>query len=307
MDSSPLHTKILKKGPSRRILSSSDEEDMVCRPVETHDTPYFSSPHDGVSSGYKARSTNDKQSPARDEAEADEQGHGTEGKPETECAVTEPETMGETLIEFTYSGDSPWDSDDQSSTSTLDFKRGKHPDPEQQKEEEIDTSDNKRVDPLTKAAIQAIRREGLKFRIPQWITKQQHSTPSAMILADSQLKHWLDSDKICEVEFREGWLVKRWIHAIRTGDVRITGRIVVIYLEGTRNWGDVLPVKNALHTLCKGIRHYGDDPHIFIANHLPRITSSPVGRAVNQSNFVLHLATRSIGRAMGRVYELSIL
>ena len=84
--------------------------------------------------------------------------------------------------------------------------------------------------------------------------------------------------------------------------------IVVVYLEATQYWSDVPPVKNALHGLCKELRNYSNaaDPRIFIANHLPRVSASPLRKQITQTNFILQQAVRSVGRSLGRVFELSL-
>ena len=68
------------------------------------------------------------------------------------------------------------------------------------------------------------------------------------------------------------------------------------------------PVKNALHGLCKALRNYSNaaDPRIFIANHLPRVSASPLRKQITQTNFILQQAVRSVGRSLGRVFKLSL-
>ena len=90
------------------------------------------------------------------------------------------------------------------------------------------------------------------------------------------------------------------------GHIKINSYTVILYLEGLGRWQDVLPMKNALHSLCKVIKSHGPDPRIFLANHLPRPTASPIRIPVDRFNFTLQQAVRSVGRAMGKVFELSI-
>ena len=116
---------------------------------------------------------------------------------------------------------------------------------------------------------------------------------------------------IRSVVYVNDWPVKRWSQAIKMGEICIQSHTVVLYLEASQAWKEVLPMKNALQSLCKVIRnHAGDchsgEPRIFIANRLPKISSSPVQVPVNQCNFTLQQAIRSICRGIGRVFELSI-
>ena len=120
-------------------------------------------------------------------------------------------------------------------------------------------------------------------------------------MADKQLHYWPQADRICSVTLKD-WPVKRWGQAIHLGEVRITSPIVVLYLEGTKNWRDIPPIKNSLQALCKVIRNHSLGVRIFVSNHLPQITSSPVQQPVSASNFMLQLA-RAVG---GGVFELSI-
>ena len=67
------------------------------------------------------------------------------------------------------------------------------------------------------------------------------------------------------------------------------------------------PIKNSLHGLCKTIKNLGNNPRIFISNHLPCVEHRPVCQPISQSNFVLQQAIRSVNRAMsGGIFELTI-
>ena len=159
---------------------------------------------------------------------------------------------------------------------------------------------------LTCKALAEVVTQGIQFKIPRWI-RDRKTHPAMLILADSQLINWPGRDCICRVEVRK-WPLKRWTQAVRLGEIRISSTTVILYLESSRNWVDVPPIKNALQTLCKTIRNNSNcnDPRIFIANHLPRVSSSPVQQSVPHSNFTLQQAVRSICRSIGKVYELSI-
>ena len=209
-----------------------------------------------------------------------------------------PDDVG-TIIEFTYGDASGWDTE--LDTSTPDFKRGKHG------EEDKLSPEAEPLNPLTALALAELQQHGWPCRVPSWIRRRTWTRHSVLILADSQLNHWPTVDRICQVILKD-WPVKRWAQAIKAGEVRVKALTVVLYLEGTRNWADVPPVKNALQALCKTIRNYNTsgEPRIFIANHLPRFSGSPVSATVPTTNFILQQATRSICRSISRVFEASI-
>ena len=142
-----------------------------------------------------------------------------------------------------------------------------------------------------------------------WLRKKAERKPTVLVLADSQLKYWPDNDRVCSVEYHSGWAVCRWSQAIKLGKIRIdTYFTMTLYLQGTQNWHDLPPIKNLLETLCKVIKQHGNNPRIFIADHLPHMISVwPLQRSVESANFTLHQATRSVNRALkGSVFELSV-
>ena len=154
---------------------------------------------------------------------------------------------------------------------------------------------------------QLIREEGIEFDVPRWIKFHPKKGPSVLVLADSQLKFWPEKDNICKVIFHKKWLLRRWSQAIRLGLIRIESYRVVLYLEASRSWQDVSPGKNSLTVLCKTIHYHGNNPMIFISNHLPRVGASPVHYPVAHSNFTLQQTIRSTSRALkGRVFEMSL-
>ena len=81
---------------------------------------------------------------------------------------------------------------------------------------------------------------------------------------------------------------------------------MVLYLEKSQEYEEVTPIKNALHTICKTIRQHNNTARIFVANLLPRVSSSPIHRPLAEANFTLLQATRSVNRAIGKVHYLSI-
>ena len=178
----------------------------------------------------------------------------------------------------------------ESDTSTPDHKRGKHP------------------EELTQLAIREITKDGLEWPLPGWIQKQKAKTrsPSALILADSQFKHWPRKDHICQVILHEGWPLKRWSQAIKLGQLHINSHTVTLYLESVQYWTDMPPIKNGLTSLCRVIKSHGMEPRIFVSNHLPRWAASPVTSPVSQFNFTLQQGIRSTCRSIGSVYELSL-
>ena len=113
------------------------------------------------------------------------------------------------------------------------------------------------------------------FKVPEWMVRR-HPKPSVLLLADMQVKYWPEKDKVCEVIYHKNWPLKRWNQALRMGLISVTSHTVVLYLESTRCWQDVPPIKNTLTMLCKTLRNIGNNPRIFISNHLPRIGVNPV-------------------------------
>ena len=151
--------------------------------------------------------------------------------------------------------------------------------------------------------VKHIKSEGMAHSTPAWLS-QQVTSKSLLILSDSQMKYWLDHDKVCHVEFRLGWPLNRWAQAVRRGIIKVDFRTVVPYLEATNRWQDVPPIKNVLHTLCKAIWSLGNNSCIFVVNHLPLVNmgSSPLCNSVT-SNFILQQATCSVGRALRGGYS----
>ena len=201
----------------------------------------------------------------------------------------------------------------ESDTSTPDFKRGRHEGDNYGPEDDDVIKPQSHwgrigqgEDMLTQKARREILKQGMIFKVPAWITHRRVHAHSILILADSQLAKWPDKDRICQVVLRD-WPIRRWSQAIKTGEIRINSHTVVLYLEGTRIWQDVPPIKNALQSLCKVINNHSAEPRIFISNHLPKIQAvSPLQQPISQSNFTLQQATRSICHAIGKVFELAI-
>ena len=327
MDESPLHTHLLKRSTGR-VIGSSDEEDGVFRPPEAQDsqaemdqqnTPSDCSSHSCVNGGssHQARSEVDpqekeqdhcKKSPSDEEPEVDQVSEGT-------------------LIKFTYHTHSPWDSEEQESdTSTPDFKHGKHEllheagsqsakvgnkrkvAKPRKRRRKVQLGASSKAETIEQQAVREILNEGIRFTTPKWIRARRARGPSLLILVDSQLGNWPGNDKICQIQMRKNWPLSRWSQAIKTGDIGIHSNNIFLYLESTRNWLDVPPIKNALHSLCKVIRSHANanDPRIYISNHLPRISGSPLRVPIHNLNFTQQQAIRSVGRALGRVFEVSV-
>ena len=288
MESSPLHTQLLKKNPKRYIYSSEEETESG-RPAEVMDSQHSThsdcSPNSCANGGLSPPST--------------PMIHSSQ-----ESGIIIWQIHGDDSI------DSPWNSDCDSETSTPSFNRGKHDNqgsvPAQQSDISLPANtDNDQ--PIRQEAIQELLRDGLSADIPRWL-RGRGMKQSIFILVDAQITAW-PGHNICAVEFHASWTIKRWTESIRTGIIRVLPcPIVVVYLEATQYWSDVPPVKNALHGLCKALRNYSNaaDPRIFIANHLPRVSASPLRKQITQTNFILQQAVRSVGRSLERVFELSL-
>ena len=78
-------------------------------------------------------------------------------------------------------------------------------------------------------------------------------------------------------------------------------------MERTRDWDDVPPIKNVLHTLVKVIRqHQQPRARVFVANMLPAVLGSLLSTSVQDFNMILIAAIHSTARAMGKTFVLSL-
>ena len=193
-------------------------------------------------------------------------------------------THGEVIINMIHTGQDAWDSDasSTSTTSTPDYKRGRH-----------------QEDPLTQRAVQELLQPDTQ--IPVNVSGTAVCRPLSLhLLADSRLANWPKKDNVCIMDYHAGWSFQEWIAALRAEVIRVKSNTVVIYFEKTQDYQDVIPVKNSLHTICKVIRQHNHAIHIFIANFLPKASTSPLrkGEPENTANFILLQAVRSINSAI---------
>ena len=182
---SPLHTQLLLRKPNRRFITSSDEDDISSRPMEEQDATvqyHASKPskHQDTPCGCSTQSGSNIGSPPV----------------EQEC--------NETVITFVYHNEDSWESDDDSTTSTPGYKRGRHAnehpvEPSVAKARKRSKSSVEKRDPdqeLTNTAIQEILQQGMKFCTVGWVHKRGERAPSVVILADSQLQNWPAKDRV---------------------------------------------------------------------------------------------------------------
>ena len=109
------------------------------------------------------------------------------------------------------------------------------------------------------------------------------------------------------MHFKPQWVFKQWIPALHAEIISIKCRTIVLYLEAMQQWDDVPPIKNGLETMCKVIRQHQPTSRIFVANLLPRVGGrSPVVTPINEVNFILLQAVRSVNQALGKIHYLSI-
>ena len=200
-----------------------------------------------------------------------------------------------TVINMRYKDDTPWVSAEEdgsldSDTSTPDCKRGRH---QQYKQRET----------LHEQAIREVAERGVQYPLPSWTRGR---APAVHILADAKVAAWPTSDNICTLDYKPGWKLRDWIGAIRAENVRISQPTVILYLEVVLTFEDVPPLKNSLHMLCKVIRQHQLGARIFLANLLPRISSSPLSKPIVEHNYQLLQAVHSTGRAIHKVFYLSI-
>ena len=217
MESSPLHTQLLKR-TTRRYICSSDEEPDINRPVEVLDTPSDSLQNSCADGGSCPQAT-------------------------IAQSLANPDTDDETgivIIQETHIERSPWNTDDESDTSTPSFKRRNHT------RLKVTASDHSPCDPdpveedLHQKAVHELLQGGMRVDLPSWI-RGRGTRQRVVILADSLVSSWPSHDNICAVEYHAGWSIKRWTECIRNGSVRIPScHTVVLYLEYTQHWDDVL-------------------------------------------------------------------
>ena len=171
MESSPLHTSILRKH-ARKVIYSSDEEE-VPRALEAPDIPCDSSQEPPLD-GSRPKSPDEKQPESSRSGMSD-------------LSAQHPETV----IDLGDQQCSPWNSEVDgysSDSSTPAFKRGVHTTTEQQE------------------VVQLIKKEGIRWKVPRWIKCR---AASMVILADAMLKHWHSGDNVCVVYYRQGWPIGR--------------------------------------------------------------------------------------------------
>ena len=181
-----------------------------------------------------------------------------------------------------------WDSDvdsnsSTSTTSTPEFKRGRHVQHDIQK------------------AVDEILADSKKFSIGSSPHRQ-----SLDILADSRLQNWSDKDKLCKIEYRPGWGFRQWLAALRAETIRISCNAVLLYFEKSTTFDDAPPLKNNLEAICKVIRQHKRGVKIFVSNLLPQPSHSPVGKPRVESNYILLQAVRSVNQFLKKVHFLSV-
>ena len=104
----------------------------------------------------------------------------------------------------------------ESESSTPGYKRGRH--------EAVPTEE----------VVQLITQEA-----QEKMAAHKHSRgPSLQILSDARVNHWPSHDNVCIVNHHPKWSFKKWVAA---EVVRIECDTVVIYLEMTQEFDDVLP------------------------------------------------------------------
>ena len=227
MEESPQHTALLKRKPRRTLLSTDGDEP---HPLEVQEQ--IVTENSNMEAGAPTPTTPttplaDQQPSALHKVTKQTSREEMAGVDHTPSAFSrshsansgsnqmkrEPADPREgIIIQFTYTSHSPWQSDDDSDTSTPDFKRGKHSDEltlqavrELQMEgDQCTLLKCKPTDELTLQAVRKLRVDGSKCPLPAWVQRRKNRSPSVLILADSQLQLWPGKDKICRVELRPG-------------------------------------------------------------------------------------------------------
>ena len=200
----------------------------------------------------------------------------------------------------------PWDSDidgsasqemqssdldsdqDSVSTETPAYKRGRH--------DQI----------MDEQALAAIRKEGMHYSVKKWLRKPRKDI---VFIADSQVKDWPFNDRLCTLFYHQDRPIRHWASDLRMGFLDVqSATTIILYLEGLCNWEDPPPIKNCLQRLVSSLRLQQPECRVFVCNILPRVGGSPLQRSTNLEmfNFSLNQAIRSICRAEGKVFLLSV-
>ena len=133
---------------------------------------------------------------------------------------------------------------------------------------------------------------------------------SYQLLTDEMLQNWPAGDRSCQVNCQSGWNVRHWTGAIRSQDVVIKHRNVVLKVDRVREIESLDPLKNALGALCRAIRGVAPHSCIYICNSLPRFFAAPVlGQRVDQHNRLLFQAIQGINtgpRGMGKIFYVGM-
>ena len=275
--------------PSSRQSGKSSQRQAKCKssqhpslPSVAEDKPDGSLPEAQSNIPFVTRRANAHRDPLNLEGEA--------GCSKTMPSVTVDPEEG-VIITMAQDDEQIWnsaedsDSSEVSSSSTPDFKRGKH-------------------SSVSLVQVMEALRADSKTKVHN---KGRARGPSLQVLADARLSQWPRNDKICLVEYHQDWKFKQWLVALRAETVRITCNTVILYFEQTQEMGmeEVPRLKNALQAICRTIRQHKKDTRIFVANLLPQIGVSPLRRAID-SKFALLQAVRSVNRAIKKVHFLSV-
>ena len=105
----------------------------------------------------------------------------------------------EHVIRFQHLNKDPWDSQSEEdsllNTSTPAYKRGEHPESQEDK--------------ATHQARAKILKNGVKFDIPRWMTRARPE--SIQLLTDDQLAEWLIGDRYCKMVYYQHLSLAQWI------------------------------------------------------------------------------------------------
>ena len=120
------------------------------------------------------------------------------------------DTGSEIIISMSYEQEQAWDSDIDSissSTSTPDYKQGRHEDVSEEQGEQISVEQVER----------AINQEYQQMQLQ----KPGMDKVSAHILSDSRMEKWPKGDIKCKVDYKPDWGLQQWLSALRAEMIRI--------------------------------------------------------------------------------------
>ena len=271
-DNSSVEIHIPRRGKAcRHRILSSDEESPV-KKDEVQSSPACSTPC-GCATGTPSQSFPDT----------------------SQHSIETSAGLDEVLITCSGGTDSPWESDQDSDSSTPDFKRGRH--------EGARWSENGAGSPVK----QEPQRMVIMPSIPRWMKRKRG--PTTVILSDQFLQEWpSNQDRCCKVFCRSTYDMWKWNSVIRSQHVEIASFYNVVFcFNKFKDITGAVPLSNHIQALGRSVHSVNPGCHIFICNLPPNPQGSPVlGRRLSAVNFDIQTTVAAARRKVTKLHLLSI-